>query len=74
MNKKEFKTKVFGISEGKGIKEKQDSWDWFGLSYASWLVVPRIALQSMPEKWQNKFLTCLLSYMIELSFLMDMKT
>ena len=34
---------------------KIDSWEWFGLSYASWLVVPRIALQSMPEEWQHRF-------------------
>jgi hypothetical protein len=32
-----------------------DSWNWFGLSYASWLVLPRIALQSMPLEWQAKF-------------------
>lgn len=36
-------------------KNKTDSWGWFGLSYASWLVVPRIALQSMPEGWQHQF-------------------
>lgn len=41
--------------DNREIKIKQDAWDWFGLSYASWLVVPRIALQSMPDKWQNKF-------------------
>lgn len=37
------------------IKCKTDSWEWFGLSYASYLVVPRIALQSMPEEWQHQF-------------------
>lgn len=26
--------------------------DWFGLSYASYLVVPRTVLQSMPAEWQ----------------------
>ena len=31
------------------------SWDWFGLSYASWLTIPRIVLQSMPCEWQEKF-------------------
>ena len=36
-------------------QEKCDSWLYFGLSYASWLVIPRIALQSMPLKWQHKF-------------------
>lgn len=32
-----------------------DSWDYFGLSRASWLVLPRIALQSMPIEWQERF-------------------
>ncbi len=32
-----------------------DAWSFFGLSYASWLVLPRIALQSMPLKWQVRF-------------------
>ncbi len=38
-----------------GSKFKKDAWNHFGLSYASWLVIPRIALQSMPENWQHKF-------------------
>ncbi len=32
-----------------------ESWEYFGLSYASWLVLPRIALQSMPAPWQAQF-------------------
>ncbi len=32
----------------------QDIHTWFGLSYASYLVVPRCVLQSMPEEWQHK--------------------
>lgn len=28
---------------------------WFGLSYANFLVLPRIVLQSMPEDWQERF-------------------
>lgn len=28
---------------------------WFGLSYASYLVLPRSVLQSMPDEWQVKF-------------------
>ena len=34
---------------------KNDAWLYFGLSYAHWLVLPRIALQSMPEEWQQEF-------------------
>lgn len=30
--------------------------DWFSLSYAAYLVLPRSVLQSMPDEWQNKFI------------------
>ena len=30
--------------------------DWFGLSYCSYLVLPRSALQSMSAEWQRKFI------------------
>ncbi len=33
--------------------------DWFGLSYANYLVVPRIILQSMPADWQQRFIECM---------------
>lgn len=29
--------------------------DWFELSYAQYLTVPRSVLQSMPYEWQEKF-------------------
>lgn len=32
---------------------------WFGLSYANYLVVPRSVLQSMPDEWQERFVSCL---------------
>lgn len=28
---------------------------WFGLSYASWLTLPRVSLQEMPLDWQARF-------------------
>lgn len=28
---------------------------YFGLSYASYLVIPRVVLQSMPKEWQDRF-------------------
>jgi hypothetical protein len=30
-------------------------WDWFGLTRASYLVLPRTLLCGMPEEWQEKF-------------------
>lgn len=32
---------------------------YFGLSYASFLVLPRVLMQEMSEKWQNKFVALL---------------
>ena len=32
---------------------------WFGLTYASYLVMPRSVLQSMPQEWQQRFVQCL---------------
>lgn len=32
---------------------------WFGLSYAQYLTIPRSVLQSMPDEWQDRFVTCL---------------
>lgn len=32
---------------------------WFELSYAQYLTIPRTALQSMPEAWQQRFVECL---------------
>lgn len=32
---------------------------WFGLSYANYLVLHRTLMQSMPESWQARMITCL---------------
>jgi len=32
---------------------------YFGLSYANYLVVPRVVLQSMPSDWQKEFVKLL---------------
>jgi len=33
--------------------------NFFGLSYASYFVVPRVVLQSMPHDWQERFVALL---------------
>ena len=33
--------------------------DWFGLTYCSYLTIPRTILQSMPIEWQRRFVKCL---------------
>lgn len=30
--------------------------DWFGLTYASYLTIPRVVLQGMPDEWQQKLI------------------
>jgi hypothetical protein len=29
-------------------------WGWFGLSYASWLPLPRVLMHEMPDDWQAR--------------------
>lgn len=35
---------------------------WFGLSYASFLTLPRILMQEMPDEWQEKMADLLAEY------------
>lgn len=37
-------------------------WDWFGLSYASFLVLPRVLMHEMPVEWQDKMAALLHEY------------
>lgn len=40
-------------------EEPEPIHEWFGLSYAQYLTIPRSVLQSMPHKWQTIFARCL---------------
>ena len=42
--------------------EENKLWNWFGLSYATWLTIPRILLHEMPLEWQNKMADLLNEY------------
>jgi hypothetical protein len=37
-------------------------WGWFGLSYASWLTLPRILMHEMPDEWQARMAALLHEY------------
>ncbi len=37
-------------------------WNWFGLSYSRWLIIPRVLLHDMPEEWQDKMTILLEEY------------
>lgn len=41
------------------IESDEPIHDFFELSYAEYLVIPRSVLQSMPKEWQAKFVECL---------------
>jgi len=40
----------------KPIIIKEIVHEWFGLTYSSYMVLPRTMLQSMPDNWQEKFI------------------
>lgn len=37
-------------------------WSWFGLSYASFLVLPKSLMHEMPDEWQEKMADLLEEY------------
>ena len=37
-------------------------WNWFGLSYASFLVLPRVLMHEMSNEWQDKMTELLEEY------------
>lgn len=37
-------------------------WGWFGMSYASWLTIPRVLMHEMPDEWQGKMADLLQEY------------
>lgn len=37
-------------------------WEWFELSYASFLIMPRVLMHSMPDEWQGKMADLLDEY------------
>ena len=41
------------------IVEHEPIHEWFELSYAQYLTIPRSVLQSMPAAWQARFVACL---------------
>lgn len=40
----------------------QRLWGWFGLSYASFLTLPRVLMHEMPDEWQGKMAELLEQY------------
>lgn len=42
--------------------ERKDLHLWFGLSYAAFLVMPRVAMMQMPKEWQENMAELLNQY------------
>lgn len=54
------KARAAALVDAQGDIEKTDRIHrWFELSYAQYLTVPRSVLRSMPDEWQDRFVTCL---------------
>lgn len=43
-------------------KGRQRLWGWFGLSYASFLTLPRVLMHAMPDDWQDRMAALLEEY------------
>lgn len=41
---------------------RESLWGWFGLSYASFLTLPRVLMHEMPDEWQAKMAALLREY------------
>lgn len=50
------------MSEHIEYDERKDLHLWWGLSYASFLVMPRVAMQLMPDEWKEKMAELLNQY------------
>lgn len=47
---------------------------WFGLSYASWLTIPRVVMEQMSDEWQGKMAALLKEYANEAKHQPDVGT
>lgn len=47
------------IEDTPPLAEHEAIHEWFGLTYANYLVLNRSLLQSMPDVWQTRFVGCL---------------
>jgi hypothetical protein len=50
---------ALGLATETYCSDPQPVHGWFGLTYAAWLVLPRLYLEAMPEDWQRKFVVLL---------------
>jgi hypothetical protein len=51
------------------VQGHEELWEWFGLSRASFLVLPRALMHEMSDEWQGKMATLLHEYNAAYPFL-----
>lgn len=55
---------ALGMTLDEFVAQPQDVHEWFSLSYANYLVLPRLAMSAMPLEWQHQ-MTALLNQINE---------
>ena len=54
------------IEGPEGVMQEQPGhtalWNWFGLTRASWITIPRSVAHEMPDEWQEKMAALLEEY------------
>lgn len=59
----ELRAALEQIEIEKGVEPRGQSLSgWFGLSYASWLTLPRVLMEHMPAEWQKRMAKLLHEY------------
>lgn len=57
-----------------GANGEESLWEWFSLSYANFLVLPRVLMHAMPDEWQGKMAALLHEYDREFQNLPSIET
>lgn len=58
----EFDDETVKAIRGEAHTPQMDLASFFGLSYASWLTLPRVLMEAMPSAWQESIATLLHEY------------
>lgn len=50
------------MKDSHKLSGKEQLWNWFGMSRASFLTIPRVLMHQMPDEWQKKMANLLSQY------------
>ena len=52
------------------VRHGEDTlWEWFGLSHAAWLTLPRALMHEMPDAWQGRMASLLREFDVAYPFI-----